>query len=236
ELLAITDYLIKAQMPLLPHAGTDECTQHRLNPYLVRHTPTSSQCIFPLADYAAKHLNFSRVATITEDFAFGYEQIGGFQRAFETNKGRVVRKFWPPLVTPDYSPYLTQIGQIDGLDAIVAGFAGSNPIKFMKQYTDHGLTLPVLGGQAMGDDALLKSFGDEAIGLINSCPYTVDYDSEINKQFVSDMIALTNNVPGFYAADLYVHGMIAEAALKKVNGDTKDKDALIHIMRATDLR
>jgi branched-chain amino acid transport system substrate-binding protein len=233
--LAIADYVLKAQVPLLPHAGTDECTQHRLNPYLVRHTPTSSQCIFPLADFAAKHLNFNRVATITEDFAFGYEQIGGFQRVFETDKGRVVRKFWPPLVTPDYTPYLAPIGQIAGIDAIVAGFAGSNPIKFMRQYADQGLTLPVLGGQAMGDDALLKSFGDEAVGLINACPYTVDYDSGMNKQFVSDIITLTNNVPGFYAADLYVHGMIAEAGLNKVNGDTTDKGALIHAMREADL-
>src|SRR5262249_28801211 len=150
ELLAITDYVTKAQIPLLPHAGTDECTQHRLNPYLVRHPPTSSQCIFPLADYAAKHLKFNRVATITEDFAFGYEQIGGFQRVFEADKRRVVRKLWPPLVTPDYTPYLGQIDQI-GIDAIVAGFAGSNPIKFMRQYADQGLTLPVLGGQATGD-------------------------------------------------------------------------------------
>ena len=44
------------------------------------------------------------------------------------------------------------------------GFAGSNPLKFMKQYKDAGVTLPVIGGGTAGDDALLKSFGDEAIG------------------------------------------------------------------------
>jgi len=35
-----------------------------------------------------------------------------------------VKKLWPPLVTPDYTPY---IAQISGVDAVVQGFAGSNP-------------------------------------------------------------------------------------------------------------
>ncbi len=236
ELLAITDYIIRAKMPLLAHAGTDECTQRNLNPYLVRQTPTSSQSIFPLADYAANELKFGKVATITEDFAFGYEQIGGFQRVFETDRGRVVQKFWPPLVTPDYTPYLAQIGQLSGIDALVAGFAGSNPVKFMSQYADQGLELPVLGGQAMGDDALLKTFGDDAVGMINSCPYTDDFKSDMNKQFVADVIALSGNVPGFYAADMYVHGMVAEAGLKKVDGETADKMALVLAMRSANLQ
>jgi hypothetical protein len=47
-----------------------------------------------------------------------------------------VKKLWPPLVTPDYTPYLTQIG---GVDAVIQGFGGSNPLKFMKQYRDQGL-------------------------------------------------------------------------------------------------
>ena len=61
--------------------------------------------------------------------------MGGFQRVFEDAGGRVVKKLWPPLVTPDYTPYLAQIS---GVDAVVQGFAGSNPLKFMKQYKDAG--------------------------------------------------------------------------------------------------
>ena len=56
--------------------------------------------------------------TITEDFAFGYEQMGGFQRVFEDDGGKVVKKLWPPIVTPDYTPYLAQFS---GVDAVVAG-------------------------------------------------------------------------------------------------------------------
>ena len=69
--------------------------------------------------------------------------MGGFQRVFEDEGGHVVKKLWPPIVTPDYTPYLAQL---TGVDVVVQGFAGSNPLNFMKQYHDAGLKLPVLGG------------------------------------------------------------------------------------------
>ena len=64
-----------------------------------------------MGDYAAKELKYKRAATISEDFAFGYEQMAGFQRVFEDDGGKVIKKLWPPLVTPDYTPYIAQIGK-----------------------------------------------------------------------------------------------------------------------------
>jgi len=40
-----------------------------------------------LADYAAKELKFKTVITIADDFAFGHEQMAGFQRVFEDAGG-----------------------------------------------------------------------------------------------------------------------------------------------------
>lgn len=232
ELIAIGKEIIEAKIPLLAHAGEDDQTQRHPNPYLVRQTPTSSQSIFPLADYAAKTLKLKNVVEISEDFAFGYEEMGGFQKVFQDNGGCVKNKLWPPLVTPDYSPYIAQIGNPD---AVVAGFAGSDPLRFMEQYAGQGMKIPVLGGQAMGDDALLKSFGDDAIGMINACPYTVDYPSPINRRFVADIVKLSGNIPGFYAADMYTHGMVAEAGLKATGGETRNRGELIKALRAVEL-
>ena len=173
ELLAITDYVAAHKTPILSLAAAEDMSQRKPNPYFVRASGTSAQNMHPLADYAAKDLKYKSVITISEDFAFGYEQMGGFQRVFEYDGGKVVKKLWPPLVTPDYTPYLAQLS---GVDAVVQGFAGSNPLKFMKQYTDAGVKLPVLGGGTAGDDALLKSFGDEAIGMISASAYTSDLE------------------------------------------------------------
>ena len=133
---------------------------------------------------------------------------------------------------PDYTPYLAQLG---GVDAVVNGFAGANPGKFMQQYRDAGLKLPLLGGEGAGDDALVKTFGDEAIGLVSACPYTADFDSPSNKKLVTLMAEHYENLPGLAAAGLYINGMVAEAALEKVGGDTDDKDALIRALRAVSL-
>jgi branched-chain amino acid transport system substrate-binding protein len=232
ELLAITDYTTQAKMPVLSLAAAEDMTQRRPNPYFVRASATSSQNMHALADYAAKELKFKRVITIADDFAFGHEQMAGFQRVFEDAGGRVVKKLWPPLVTPDYTPY---IAQISGVDAVVQGFAGSNPLKFMKQYQDQGLKLPVLGGGPACDDALLKSFGDEAVGLITCSAYTADLDTPSNKRFVDGMVKDYGNTPGLYAAGLYINGMVAEAALEKTGGKTDDRDAFIKALRGVSL-
>src|SRR6267143_147239 len=186
----------------------------------------------PLAAYATKELKLKRIITIADDFAFGHEQMAGFQRVFEDSGGKIVKKLWPPLVTPDYAPYLAQIS---GADAVVQGFAGSNPLKFMKQYRDAGLKLPVLGGSTAGDEALLKSYGDEAVGMITCSPYTGDLDTPTNKRLIDGMVKDYGNIPGLYSAGLYINGLVAEAALQKTGGETDDREAFTAAMRGASL-
>jgi branched-chain amino acid transport system substrate-binding protein len=234
ELLAITTYVEQAKVPMLSLAAADDMTQRRPNAFFVRASATSSQCCHPLADYAAKEMKLKRAATISEDFAFGYEQAGGFQRAFEDNGGVIVKKLWPPLNTADFTPFLAQLADVDG---IWNGFAGSNPIKFNQQYAELGLKTkyPILGGWTAYDDALLKSFGDEAAGAISAAWYSSDLDTPSNKQLVADMVKDYGNIPGGYAAGMYIAGMIIEAALHKTGGTTADKDALIAALRGVSL-
>ena len=232
ELLAISSYVAGKKVPILSLAAAEDMTQRKPNPYFVRASATAAQAMQPLGDYAAKDLKYKTAMTITEDFAFGYEQMGGFQRVFEDDGGRVTKKLWPPIVTPDYTPYLVQLA---GVDVIVQGFAGSNPLKFLKQYKDAGLKLPLIGGETAGDDDLLKSFGDEAIGMITASPYTADLDTPSNRKFVAGMLRDYENLPGLYAAGLYINGMVAAAALQKTSGNTDDKDELIKALRAVSL-
>src|ERR1051325_8150645 len=99
ELLAITDYIAQVKTPLLSLAAAEDMTQRRPNPYFLRASATSSQAMHPMADFSAKELKLKRIITVSEDFAFGYEQMGGFQQTFEENGGRILQKLWPPIVT-----------------------------------------------------------------------------------------------------------------------------------------
>ena len=233
ELLAITDYIHDQKTPLLSLAAADDVTQRRPNPYFLRPASCSSQAMHPMADFAAKELGLKRVVTISEDFAYGYEQMGGFQQTFEANGGKIVAKIWPPIVTPDYTPYLVQIQDCDG---VCQGFAGSNPLRFMKQYVGAGLKYPVVTGQSGGDDALLRSYGDEAIGLYSCCPYTLDLNTDSNKRFIAAMQKDYGVDPGQYAAGLYVAGAVVDAALQQSNGKVDDKEAFVKTLRAVDLK
>jgi branched-chain amino acid transport system substrate-binding protein len=233
ELLAISDYIKEQKMPTLSLAAADNLTQRQPNPYLLRASACSSQAMHPMGHYAATEMKLKRVVTVSEDFAFGYEQMGGFQAAFAQDGGCVVNKLWPPLVTPDYTPYVAQISDCDG---VCQGFAGSNPLRFMKAYASAGLKYPVVTGETGGDDALLKSFGEEAIGLVSCCPYTLDLESAANQRFVDGMMKGYDVIPGFYAAGLYVNCQVIDAALKAVGGNASDKEKLMTALRAVQLK
>ena len=232
ELYAINAYVIEKKMPTLSLAAADNLTQRTPNPYLLRASATSSQATQPLGHYAATELKLKRVVTISEDFAFGYEQMGGFQASFAKDGGCVVNKLWPPLVTPDYTPYLAQIGDCDG---VCQGFAGSNPTRFMKQYAAAGLKYQVIAGEAGADDFLLKSFGDEALGLVSAAPYTLDLESEGNQRFIAGMLKNYDAIPGQYAALLYGNCQVLDAGLKAAGGDSSDKEKFMTALKAVNL-
>jgi branched-chain amino acid transport system substrate-binding protein len=202
ELYAISDYIKEKKMPTLSLAAADDLTQRKANPYLLRASATSSQAMHPMGHYAATELKLKRVFCVTEDFAFGYEQMGGFQAAFAKDGGCVVNKLWPPLVTPDYTPYVAQIADCDG---VCQGFAGSNPLRFMKAYASAGLKYPL------------------------------DLASDGNQRFVDGMLKNYDTVPGQYAALLYVNCQVVDAALKALGGNPGDGDKFMAALKAVSL-
>jgi branched-chain amino acid transport system substrate-binding protein len=231
ELLAITDYVRDNQTPLISLAAAEDVTQRKANPFVIRPSATSAQCCHAMGDYAAKDLKYKRAATISEDFAFGYEQMAGFQRVFEDDGGKVVKKLWPPLVTPDYTPYIAQIGNVD---CVFNGFAGSNPVKFTRAYADLGLKdkIPLLAGWTAMDDALLRSLGDEAVGVVSAAWYSAERDTPGNKRFVAAMQKEYGVLPGGYSAGMYVAGECVEAAIEKLGGQADDRKAFAEALHA----
>jgi len=233
ELLAVTDYIKEQKIPMLSLAGAEDMTQRRPNPYFLRPSATSAQAMHPMADFAAKELKLKKIVTVSEDFAFGHEQMGGFQQTFEEAGGKIVNKIWPPLVTPDYTPFVAQIADCDG---VCQGFAGSNPLRFMKTYAAAGLKFPVVTGETGGDDALMRSAGDEFVGMYSCCPYTLDLDTDSNKRFIAAMQKDYSVDPGFYAAGLYVAAATVAAGLVLTNGKSDDRDALVTALRSVVLK
>ena len=234
ELLATVDYLAQAKMPTLAFAGAEDVTQRKGNPYLTRTSYTSAQCLYPLADYVIREMKLKRAVTMGDDFAFGYEQVGGFQRVLAEQGGQVVKKLWSPLNTADYAPYVAQIPECDVLCEVLAG---SNPLKFTKQARGLGVKQPLVGGATVADDTIIGAHDESAAGLINTNPYSLDRDSEANKRFIAAMKTHYGNDVriGHYAACFFANGQIIEAALAKTGGKSDNAETLAKAVRSVSL-
>jgi branched-chain amino acid transport system substrate-binding protein len=232
EALAIDDYIRKAEVPVIsPSAAAEDLTQRKPNPWFVRAVGTSAQPNHPMGEYAAKELKYKRIAIIADDFAFGHEIAAGFQRTFEENGGKVVQKLWSPLNVADYGSYIGQIKP--DVDAVYAAFAGGNGIKFLKQYNEYGLKakIPLLAAMTTVDEGILKSMGDEAVGVISNGWYTAAIDNANNKRFVQAMNRETKDDPGYYSIGAYGAALMMEQALKSVGGKIEDKNAFMAALR-----
>jgi branched-chain amino acid transport system substrate-binding protein len=217
-------------------AATVDLKSHAVNPWALHAFGTAPQVTFPLGDYAAKTLGYKRVATIADDFTYGHEGVGGFQLAFEAAGGKVVQKLWPPLNALEYGAYLAQIKH--DVDAIYMGFAGSNPLRFLKQFNEAGLKgkIPLLGNTTSTDEGILKVMGDEALDTITAGWYAAGLDTPDNKKFVAGINADFKHDPGFYTAGPYTALLIVEEALKTTGGKTDDAAAFLkalHDVRLT---
>ncbi|HXG04157.1 MAG TPA: ABC transporter substrate-binding protein [Candidatus Binatia bacterium] len=232
EALAINDYVKQAEVPIISSsAAAEDLTQRKPNPWFVRAVGTSAQVTQPLGEYAAKVLGYRRVATIADDFAYGHEGTSGFQRVFEDNGGKVVQKLWPPLNVADYGSYIAQIKP--DVDAVYAGFAGANGLRFLKQYAEYGLKgrIPVLGNMTLVDEGILKSMGDEALGVVTGGWYAAGLDTPANRAFVAAVRQEYKADPGYYTVGAYMAGLFLEAALRTVGGRIEDKTAFMKALR-----
>jgi branched-chain amino acid transport system substrate-binding protein len=82
---------------------------------------------------------------------------------------------------------------------------------------------------------LLRSFGDEANGLVSCSAYSLGVETESNHRLIDGMQKNFGVVPGFYAAGLYINCQVVDAALKTLGGDLNDKEKLIATLRAVNL-
>jgi branched-chain amino acid transport system substrate-binding protein len=229
EALAMDDYIRAAQIPTLPVAGAEDMTQRKANPWFVRATSTSAGCAHPMADYCAKQLKWKRMAAIADDFAYGHEMLGGFQKVFEDAGGTLVQKLFSPLNAPDYGSYIAQLKT--DIDGVFLGFAGANGFRFFKQFNEYGVKTPVVGGMTAFDEVALRNMGDYALGSLSSCWYSAQLDNPINKRFVAAYRADNGYDPGQYASGTYLYGEVLYAAIEALKGKIEDKNTFIKALR-----
>jgi branched-chain amino acid transport system substrate-binding protein len=219
---------------VVPVAAADDLTQRDLHnyPYLVRTGWSSSQPSHPFGQWACDQ-GYKKIAAIGADYAFGYEVIGGFQRAFEACGGQIIQKIWPPIGTKDFGPYIPTLRQ--DADAIFTLMVGPMSLQFPKQLAASGNKKPVLGGGTSYDEFVLPSMGDEVIGHVSALQYSAALETPQNEAFVKRYRARYGKVPSYYSETNYTTAQMIDAVMKGNKGVFPGAEAFVKQLAALKL-
>ena len=200
----------------------DDLAQRQVDkyPYLVLAGWVPSQPNHPLGQWACDQ-GYKRIVAIAPDYAFGYEQVGGFQKGFEDCGGKIVQKIWVPLGTKDFGPYIPTIKS--DADAMFTVMVGPMSLQFPKQLRAAGNKLPIVGGGTSYDEFALPFMGDEVIGDVSALQYSAALQTPQNEKFVKDYRARYGKVPSYYSEVNYAAAKWIDLTLAKPTASTRDR-------------
>jgi len=215
-------------------SSADDLTQRQLGkyPYFLRTSWTSSQPHHALGQWACDQ-GYKKAVVIAADYAFGYETVGGFQRAFEDCGGKVIQKIWPPLGTKDFGPYIPTIKA--DTDIIFTTMVGPMALQFPKQLRAAGNSKPILGSGVSYDEFVLPFMGNEVIGDVSALHYSAAIDTPGNQTFVKAYRSKYGKVPGYYSENNYSTAMWIDQAIQRAGGKYPGPEQFIKIMQSIKL-
>ena len=219
-------------IPSIPAA--DDLTQREAGkyPYLIRTGWSSSQPHHALGAWACDQ-GYKRIAAIAADYAFGYEQTGGFQKSFEDCGGKIVQKIWVPIGTKDFGPYLPTLKR--DADAIFTVMVGPMSLQFPKQLRAAGNKKPIVGGGTSYDEFALPSMSDEVIGDVSALQYSAALATPANEAFVNKYPEKYAKVPSYYSEVNYAAAKWIDLTLAKHKGQYPGPVAFIKTMATIEL-
>jgi branched-chain amino acid transport system substrate-binding protein len=214
-------------IPSIPAA--DDLTQRQLGkyPYLIRTGWSSSQTTHPMGQWACEQ-GYKKIAVIAADYAFGYEQVGGFQKAFESCGGKIIQKIWPPLGNKDFGPYIPTIKS--DADAVFSMMVGPMAAQFPKQLRASGFKKPIVGGGTSYDEFALPFMGDEVIGDVSSLQYSAALDTPKNEAFVKEYRSKFGKVPSYFSESNYTTAQLIDDVMKQTHGQWPGAEKFVAMM------
>ena len=209
--------------------AADDLTQRDLPkyPFFIRTGWTSSQPHHALGAWACEQ-GYKKIVAIGADYAFGYELVGGFQKAFEDCGGQIVQKIWPPLGTKDFGPFIPTIKA--EADAVFTLMVGPMSLQFPKQLRQAGFRKPILGGGTSYDEFALPFMGDEVIGDVSALQYSAALETTKNADFVKKYRAKYGKVPSYFSETNYTTAQMIHEVMKQTKGDWPGSEPFVKMM------
>ena len=165
---------------------------------------------------------------LAPNYPAGKDALTGYKRFY---KGEVAGEIYTKLGQKDYAVEIAKIKASDA-DSVFFFLPGGMGIAFMKQYSQSGSKIPVMGPAFSFDQGILKAVGDAALGVKNSSQWSKDLDNEANKVFVAEYQKEYKRLPSLYASQGYDAANLILSALKK--SPVSDKDAFRAALKEAD--
>lgn len=226
--LALLNYCRERKVFILTWAGTDSITRMGL-PYLFRPSLSSWQLCVPMAKWYYENVGKS-VVLVAADFAAGHDVMNDFKSGFQ-DKGKIIKELYPPIGTPDYSSYLTEILSLNP-PGVFCFFTGTDAVRFVQQYAQFGLKgrIRLTGFAPVADGTTIPAQGQAALGAVTSEIYLDTLDNPVNKEFVADYRKRYHASPDTFSDYGFVTAQCIDEAVKATDGDTSNKDDLAKAM------
>jgi branched-chain amino acid transport system substrate-binding protein len=207
---------------------TPDCKPSCKSPYIFRSSFSSYQISYPIGDYVSGK-GTKEFFLAYANYGFGTESAADFTTGLKKNGGNVTGNVAPPLGNSDFAPFVTQIKN-QPTKNVYSFFSGADAIGFIKTWNSLGLPaagFKMYGAGFLTEQDVLKEVKELANGAITSLFWAVELDNPENKKFVADFQKSYPLLPDVFAVQQYDGMRALDEALKKLGGDTSDKDKVV---------
>jgi branched-chain amino acid transport system substrate-binding protein len=234
-LLGVRDTIDQLKVPtVVANAAANALSRDRKSAYIFRTSYSNYQLGVPLGPWAANKIGKSGVWAITANYAAGQESAAAFKDAYEKAGGKLGGIIYTPFpVAADYQPYMQQAADrgAKGVWAFTPG--GGEAIKFVKTYKQFGFDkqFQLFGSNNMTDpQSVLDAEGDAALGIRTTANWAPTLKNKENRLFLKQYAQFGIGLPSAFAELGYVAAQFLDIALRKVHGNTSNKQRLLRAM------
>ena len=205
------------------------------SPYVFRAAFSSWQISEPIGEYLASKKALKEVQLSYANYGFGQESAKDFTEGFKKLGGAIKGDdVKPALGTADFVPFVQQIKN-NPTKATYHFYSGADAQKFLTTWDQLGMKAAgyvLYGAGFLTEQDVLENAAaaKAAEGAITSLHWAVTLDNPENKAFVDAYQKEYTKLPDVFAVQAWDGMRAFDEAVKKLNGDTSDKQKLIRAL------
>jgi branched-chain amino acid transport system substrate-binding protein len=205
-----------------PNAGTSNFAGKECNPNFFVTSYQNDQ-VFAVSGKHAQDTGIKKVFLMAPNYQAGKDALAGFKAFF---KGEIADEVYVPLNQLDFSAELAKIAAAKP-NAVYVFLPGGMGVNFVKQFRQAGLADNITFLSAFTvDESTLPAQQDAALGFFGGANWAPDLDNPQNKSFVAVYEKEFGAVPATYAFQAYDAALLIDSAVRQVQGNVANREAL----------